>query len=228
MRTLALALAVLLAPALAAQPVLVDSADVYVSPLLGFGYGGSEVGTSFSVGADAGYRVTPAFDIGVRALAGDLGYDEGGAFLTVGPTLGTSRRLGAGVELDARLLGTATFADLGPGVGDDGFGLRRLQGTGQVSFSRPLRVVGSLKLAPTVGAYATACRVVGYEVTGAGLGCAEAGALAGVDVRFRLFGAGVSFPVVAPIRLVGNDDAGRLGLLDVSQVPITGGMRIRF
>ncbi|WP_420457469.1 hypothetical protein [Rubrivirga sp.] len=227
MRTFALALAALLAPSVLAQPVLTDSSDTYVSPLFGIGSSGGGR-TAFLVGADVGRRVAPSVDLGARVIGGDLTYGDGGAFLTVGPTLGTTRRLGAGVELDARLLGTATFADLGPRVGDDGFGLRRIQGTGQVSLSRPLRVVGSLRLAPTVGAYGTACRVIGYEVTGAALRCAEAGALAGVDVRFRLFGADVSLPVVAPIRLVGNDAAGRLGLFDVSQVPITGGLRVRF
>ncbi len=225
MRTFALALLAVMAPTVLAQPVLTDSSDTYVNPVLGFGYGGSGLGAVFAVGVEAGRRVSPSVDLGVHLSAGDLRWRDGGGFLTLGPTVGSTRSLGAGVELDARALGTATFADLGPLVDADGFGLRRLRGTGQVTLSTSYRVVGSLRLAPTLGAYASACRRVGVESPSS---CSDAGALAGVDVQFRLFGADVSLPVVVPISLVGARDGGRFGVYDLPAAPISGGLRVRF
>ena len=221
MRTaLALALLLLSFPALA-QPVLLDSSDTYVSPLAGVAVLGSQ-GTAFVVGVDTGRRIAPAVDLGMHLSAGDLTYGAGGAFLTLGPSLGTTHQLGGGVEFDARVLGTATFADVSVA---DGFGLRRIRGTGQATLSRSFLIVGSLSLAPTVGAYASACQTLGITTTGR---CAEAGALAGVDLRFRLFGADMSLPLVLSIPLAGDDRAGEFGVFDVSRAPVTGGLRFRF
>ena len=216
--------ALLLAPSLLAQPVLTDSSTVYVSPRVGVGSVGS-LGTAYTVGADLGARIGRDTDLGLRVSAGDLSFGEAGAFLTVGPTAGYTRGLGAGLELDARVLGAVTFADLGAGLGRDGFALQAARGTAQLTLSKPFRLVGSLELAPTVGAYGTACAYDSVSPTG---GCAEAGALAGADLRFRLFGADVSMPLVFPIRLLGEHPASRLGVFHESSIPSVGGIRGRF
>ena len=216
------ALAAVLALPAAAQPVLPDSADAYVSPLFGIASIGSQ-GTSWVAGLDAGRRVG-ALDVGVRALVGDVTYGEGGAYAAAGPTVGITRRLPGGVEADARALGLVTFADPG---GAGGFGFRAVQGTAQATVGRPVRLVGSLRLVPTVGAYGTACATSGLDAA-PGARCAEAGALVGADLRFRLLGADVSLPAVAGIPLVGNDDAGRVGAFDLVPAPISAGLRIQF
>lgn len=221
-----LALAALAAVALpaASQPVLPDSAAVYVSPRLGVVHQSSQ-GTAFTVGADLGARIRRDTDLGLRISAGDLSTGEAGAFLTVGPMAGYSREIGAGVELDARVLGALTFADLAEGVGNDGFSLQSARGTAQLTLSKPYRLLGSLHLAPTVGAYGTACAYDAVTPSGT---CAEAGALVGADLRFRLFGADVSMPIVLPIRMTGGTPAQSLGVFHDSSIPSVGGIRIRF
>ncbi|WP_412063230.1 hypothetical protein [Rubrivirga sp. IMCC45206] len=216
------------APALT-QPILSDSSAIYVSPLFGIVHQSSE-GTALSAGGDVGWRVGASSDIGLRVLAGDLTTQDGsGGFLTVGPTLGTSRRVVGGFELDARLLATATFSDVGPRGTADTFGLQVLRGTAQATVSRPIPIVGSLSLAPTLGLYGTSCATPGYEVPGGSQArCAKGGVLAGVDIRFRVLGADVSVPIIAPILSRGNDHAGHLAGWEVPSVPITGGIRISF
>ena len=220
------ALAAALALPALAQPALPDSADAYVSPTFGIGHVSSQ-GTAYVVGLDAGRRLGSGVDVGFRLIGGDATYGDAGAYLSAGPTVGLTRHLPGGVEADVRALGLATFADLGGLRSSDGFGLRTLRGTAQATLGRPVRLVGSLQLVPTVGAYATACTTVGFE-TAPGAGCAEAGALAGAELRFRLFGADVSIPLVVPIRLAGNDRAGEIGAFSVNQSPVTGGIRVRF
>ena len=58
--------------------------------------------------------------------------------------------------------------------------------------------------------------------------CAEAGALVGVDVRFRAFGARVSVPLIVGVPVAGNDRAGRIGAFGVPTVPVMGGLRVGF
>ncbi|WP_412067695.1 hypothetical protein [Rubrivirga sp. IMCC43871] len=228
--SLALVVALVLgaAPALA-QPVLSDSSTFYVSPLGSITHQSSQ-GTAFTAGGDIGWRLGSSSDVGLRLLTGDLTTRDGdGAFLTVGPTLGTSRRVVGGFELDARLLATATFSDIGPRGTADTFGLQVLRGTAQATVSRPIPIVGSLSLAPTLGLYGTSCATPGYEVAaGSQARCTKGGVLAGVDLRFRVFGADVSMPIIAPILSRGNDLAGQLTNWDVPTAPITGGVRISF
>ena len=217
------ALAAALALPAAAQPVLPDSADAYVSPLLGVASVGS-LGTSWVAGLDAGRRIGAGADVGFRALVGDVTYGEGGAYVAAGPTVGITRRLAGGFEADARALGLVAFADPG---GAAGFGFRTVQGTAQATVGRPIRLVGSLRLVPTAGAYGTACATSGLEVR-PGARCAEAGALVGVDLRFRLLGADVSLPAVVAIPVVGNDDAGQVGAFDLVPAPVSASVRIQF
>lgn len=225
---LALLVALAIAAPALAQPVLDDSSTVYLSPVLGVAHQGS-MGTAFVLGGDIGWRLGRHSDVGVRVLTGDLSFQDGnGGFLTVGPTAGISGRTPSGFELDARVIGTATFADLGRASDLDGFGLQVLRGTAQVTASRAIPIVGSLRLAPTLGLYGTACSTVGYDRTGPDGRCAEAGVLGGVDLRFRVLGADVSMPIIARLASVGNDFDGRLGVFDLPQAPIQSGIRIRF
>ena len=210
----------------AAQPALPDSADAYVSPILGFGYGGQQ-GSTFLVGGEVGRRLPSGVDVGLRAYGGNVTFGSTSPLATVGPTVGYTRHLPGGIEADARVLGTLTFADLDGLGGSDGFGLRALNGAAQATLGRPFRVVGSLQLAPTVGGFASVCTALGVE-TASDAGCASAGIVGGVDVRFRAFGAEVSVPVVGAYTLTGNTRAGQLGAFQVVQTPITAGVRIRF
>ena len=227
MRFLVAAVLLAASPIAAAQPALTDSSDTYVTPIFGIASFGS-VGTSYLVGLDAGRRLPSGLDVGFRALGGDVTYGEAGSYLEVGPQVGLTRRLPAGLEADVRAVATASFADLGPSTQAEGFGLRVVRGAAQTTLSRPFRLVGSLKLAPTVGAYGTACATVGFESLRQNAQCAEAGAIVGLDVRFRVLGADVSLPVVVGLPLIGNDHAGRLGTFGVPSAPITGGLRVQF
>ena len=221
MRLAAFALALLALPA-AAQPALPDSATRYLSPI--FGMGGSNGIDALVVGVEAGQRISPTLDVGLLVVGGDNRYGPGGRFLTLGPTAGYTRALGAGVEFDARAQTSVTFSDV---RANDLFGVRSVGAVTQATLSRPLRLVGSLRVAPTVGGYLSACQTVGVEVR-PGVGCAEAGVLVGADLRFRLFGADVSVPVVAAVPLAGNDAALDFGTFGVRRAPVTAGIRIKF
>ena len=198
-----------------------------MSPLLGIGYASSR-GTSFVVGLDAGRRVGVGLDVGFRAVAGDVTFGDAGVYVAAGPSVGLTRRFRGGVEADARLLGLASFADVGGAGSAGGFGLRTVHGTAQATLSRPFRLVGSLRLVPTAGAYGTVCATRGLDAGRPGAECAEAGALVGADLRFRLLGADVSLPIVVPVPVVGNTEAGQVGAFNVVSAPITGGLRVRF
>ena len=218
------ALAAVLALPAVAQPALPDSGDTYVTPMFGLASVGS-LGTAYVVGLDAGRRLGSGADVGFRLRGGDATYGDVGGYLSLGPTVGLTRRLPGGFEADVRALGLATFADLGGLRSSDG--LRVVRGTAQATLGRPLRIAGSVQLVPTIGAYATACATLGLD-TPDDARCAEAGALAGAEFRFRLFGADVSVPLVVPIRVFGNDRAGQIGPFEAFPAPITGGLRVRF
>ena len=201
MRLALLALACVALPAVA-QPVLPDSAGSYVTPVFGLSYSTS-AGGAYVVGANVGRRVSPSVDVGLGIYAADLTRAGTAPSLTVRPQIGYNRALGGGVVGDVRVSASALAADLNGVGGADGFGLRVLGTTPEATLSRSFPIVGSLRIAPTVGGYAAACATFDV-VSRPGAQCAEAGALAGADLRFRVFGLDVSLPIVVPIRLVGN------------------------
>ena len=221
-RLLLLPAILLLALPASAQPVLSDSTTRYVTPALFLG-GSAGQGTLWAAGLGAGQRLASGVDVGVYALAGDLQFGEGGAFLSLGPTVGRSGRLGP-FETDVRAGAVATLADLG-GV-DGGFALRTLALEGQATVGREVALGGSFRLVPTVGAYATLCTAPGLDPR-PGTGCAEAGLLAGADLRFRVWGLDVSVPVLVRAPVLGNDDAGRIAPF-TGVPPVSTGLRIRF
>ncbi|MGB3542560.1 hypothetical protein, partial [Rubrivirga sp.] len=63
---------------------------------------------------------------------------------------------------------------------------------------------------------------------GPGGRCAEAGAVAGLDVRFRLLGADISVPLALGFPLVGDTRLEGRGSYLAPYAPLTTGIRVRF
>lgn len=235
MRLSALALVAALPLAAASQTHLADSTGGYVAlHELSFGHSGS--GWTRALDGTLGYRFSDRVDAGLR-----LGHVSGslGRSWRVAPTAGYTRRLGAGAL--ARVEGTLAYqtyswTELESSELPDGtsgfersqpYGARSLSGDVAATVSRPVRLVGSLRVHPTLGVYAAASQAFDrrYPARIGDLGPSalrgSAGVQVGLPLSFRLFGQDVSVAPTARFSLVGN----------LGRLPDTyggGGLRLNF
>lgn len=167
MRLVAAAVLVALSAAPSAQTHLADSTGTFVGlqrlslklPLQ------TEPGDTYAIDVDGvvGRRYASGLDVGLRMAA------QRGSFartFRLAPTVGYTRPLALGVL--ARVEGVAEYASASAneitGTDAQGFptagwyGFRALTGDVTATVSRPVRVLGSIRLHPTVGGYATAIR----------------------------------------------------------------------
>lgn len=214
-------------PALTTADLLgeTDDAAPAVRPYTSLGVAsgwGTSVGLVGRVQGAAGVEFPSGLRVGGFASATTIGARS--TTLAVGPELGYRLGLGSGVTLDARAAaGVAVSA--GETFRGETYGARRLSVGTSVRLEREVPVVGSLRLAPHVGAYGVLGRrsaVDAYDAPAETLG--SAGLLLGADVRFRLLGRDVSVPLTVPLSLVG-----RGAPWDVTGMPYGGaGLRLGF
>lgn len=209
MRTLLVALALAAAPASAqrAEPDSASDADRFslgTHAGLFASDGGVRAGY---VGVTGAYRVAPKTAVTFTATGGDLGPGRD-VFLSLGPgvvyTDALDERSTWTAQADVRVTGSQSLVT----------GRLPYRGTsafGAASADRAFKVVGSVEVVPTVGAYAAVGRWM--EATGAlgdtlGGPFASAGLLGGASVRFSAFGRTWSIPLVVPVEVFGRGDIG--------------------
>ncbi|WP_420456473.1 hypothetical protein [Rubrivirga sp.] len=208
MRCLALAAALALALPVSAQTDLADGSGGYaaIQSLSVGSIGALDVEGDLSIG----WRQANGLDYGVR-----VGVDRGQAFsgqneAWVGPTAGYTRTLGRGVL--GRVEGAALYQtydyttyDEVSVLGDDGLvGVVRGRTVARQSVAanvtatvaRPVRLVGSVRLHPTLGGFVAADAPFRFEDSAypdqSASARAAAGVHVGVPVSFRLFGQDVA------------------------------------
>ena len=211
----AAALLAALASAPSGQTQYADSAGAYVGVhSLAVPYG-----TGVALGASVGWRLPSGLDYGVQFEVGQTSrtgqFAGTSSAFAVGPTLGYTQRVGAGVlgRVSTAVLyrsGAATFQGLS---GPDGaapftsYSVQSLEGSVAATVSRPVRLYGSLRVQPTVGVLAEATRLLSFETT-----------LADLDpVRSRVQ-TGVILQVPVSLRVLGSDVTLAPGVV----VPVTG------
>jgi hypothetical protein len=236
-----LTFAALLAFALpaSAQTHLADSTGGYVA-LHGLSFGSVGQNTHLSGDGTVGWRHAGGLDYGLRVASerGGRGSASSSAF-RAGPTVGYTRRIGWGVlgrVEGAALYQSATFRDYDfedVTVGDDGRVVaavartaesRWLVGDVTASVARPVRLVGSVRLHPTLGGFVAASASLSYRDS----------AYPSLDPDART-AAGVHFGLPLSFRLFGQD----IALASYAQIPLTdqvglsnahagGGLRLNF
>lgn len=153
----AFALAALVsAPALAQTQYADSSGGFVVLHSLSFGQSGASVQRAIDAGV--GYRFASGVDASLRVARRSSGF---GSATALGPTVGMTRPLGAGFtgRLEGSVLASRTSASY-RGYGDVVSGqpvdvqVRSLRADLTASVSRPVRLVGSLRLHPTLGVFA--------------------------------------------------------------------------
>lgn len=213
MRTLlALLLVAIAAPAFA-QATYADGTGGYVAlHQLGI----NPIGT---LGADAtvGYRLRGGLDVGVR-----LGHETRFGVLresVAGPVAGITRPVGRG--LTGRLEGAVLFSSVsvqqdevttadGAVVAASSGRVRALSQDVTATLSRSVRLVGSLRARPTVGAYAEASQalsVSGSVEPGSGRTLASTGLHVELPLSLRVLGRDASVTPVVRLPITGNSDA---------------------
>lgn len=229
MRRLALVLAAAFALPASAQTHLADSTGGYVGiQSLSFGSGGKYLGVSGDV--VLGWRRADGLDFGLR-VGGDGDDFWAGQVRTmqsefrIGPAVGYTRPLGRG--LLGRVEGAALYEtfdyrasgevlvynpDLdGPEtVSERTVGSHRLSGSVTAALARPVRLVGSVRLHPTLGGYVAADGFARYSDS----------AYPSTDPSARV-GAGVHLGLPLSFRLFGQDVA----VASYARIPLTQGFR---
>ncbi|MEM1056414.1 MAG: hypothetical protein AAGI52_12905 [Bacteroidota bacterium] len=218
----ALAAALLLAVGAQAQSPLTDSTGTYVQPIFGYSVVGSQ-GSAAIGGVALGTRVSDNVDLGFRLFGGDNSFSGTSLVVGGGPTLGVSGSLGR-FDAYANLAGTAVFGETLSADASSGLQSLGLQSSATLGY--PLDLGRSVRLAPTLGAYANVC--TSFVEGSPGGQCAELGALAGVDLAFRALGAEVSVPLLVPISIMGSTKGAAPGAFGLQSLPATSGLRIRF
>lgn len=210
-------------PAHAQQP-FADSARTYVAA--GGTLGATSAGRLGSLGLLAGRRLTPQLDLGLWLKGRDLTYGGMTPLVGFGPSLGYTRPLGRGFDVHARVNGGLQLSRLPGDARVMSSGRSLLVGAADVTVSRPLALGRGFSVAPVVGAY-------GSSGARAHPGISqlyrhnEFGALAGVDLRFKLLGKRVSLPLVLPLQLLGHPaPLNHTGVW--RSTPRMGGIRISF
>ena len=245
MRCLALATLLALALPASAQTDLADGAGGYVAiQELSFGSGGGYLGVSGDV--TLGWRRASGLDYGLRVGGGkDESFGSGSverwSGFSAGPALGYTRALGRsllGRVEGAALYRTSSYSasgeadvyDADPNVigtaGGQTAESRSLAGSVTAAVSRPVRLVGSVRLHPTLGGFASASAPLHYENSSHPAFAPSAEAVAGVHVglplSFRLFGQDVAVVSHARIALAGGARWDRTGTY------AGGGLRLNF
>lgn len=213
----ALAAALLASPALS-QTHLADSTGGYVA-LHELAFGSAARSALLDLDGTVGWRFASGFDVGVR-----VGYEQRlGTDVLVAPTLGYSRPLGGGsfgrIE-GAVFYGERDWIRSSPEAGAVTYGDRRVGGDLTATVSRPVRLLGSVRLHPTLGGYAAVDHrfdtAYPEDMRPVGAG-SDVGVHMGLPLSFRLFGQDVA---VSPYA--------RLSLLDgVLSAPTYGGGGLR-
>ena len=224
----AAALVAALSSAPSAQTQFADSAGAYV---------GLHEASARSLVASVGYRQANGLDYGVR-FGGALFRPAGGrpgtsAGFTIGPEVGYTRPLGAGVS--GRVSATVLYRSVGstfqyrPSSDSpeyQSYSAQTLTGNVTATVSRPVRVYGSFRLRPTLGVYAEARRALSFETTLSDIDpqpLTTAGVHVGLPFSVRLFGRDVAVSPFAQIPVVGVPP------YDPSRGTYTGGgLRVNF
>ena len=224
-----LALAALLSSPSAAQSQYADSTGGYLAlHELGFGSGGAR-----GIDGTLGRRLRGGLDVGLR-----LGYSSYGTGSDVsgGPVVGITRPVGRGFV--GRVEGalhyaswSATFTSLQDAPEGEvlAFAQRSLAEDVTATLARPVRLVGSLRLRPTLGVYATAAQRLTYTAPERFRNADGTRAAAGLHIEipltFRLFGQDASVAAVGRLPIVGD----RLNDLQrVEPACAGGGLRMNF
>lgn len=211
MRPLVAALALLASAPALAQSQYADGRGAYVA-LETFDIG---AGRLQKADATVGVRLAGGADAGLRVGYTAVGAGEGRSF-SGGPTAGISRPLGKGfvgrVEGALRYVsidGVSAGVEPVPGAGAS-FQSKTMTEDITATVSRPVRVVGSVRIRPAIGVYATAIQTLDADqrfegVGGIGAPAGRAGLHLHVPVSFRVFGAdAVWAPAVFRLALVPN------------------------
>ena len=225
---LAAALVAAVAAAPSAQTQFADSAGVYV--------GVHEI-SARAFETSVGYRQANGLDYGVR-FGGALLTPSGGragtaAAYTVGPEVGYTRALGAGVA--GRVSATALYGSSGatfefrPASAEPSFesySARTLIGNLTATVSRPVRVYGSFRVRPTLGVYAETRQVLSYERSPSDVVPGDltyGGVHLGLPLSVRLFKRDVTVSPFAQLPVVGAP-----GYTGLAGAYSGGGLRVNF
>lgn len=220
----AVALVALSVGSAVAQTQYADSSGAYVA-VGALGAANSSGGVSGTgVDATVGYRFTSGADAGLR-----LGRVSafGGTTNRIGPTAGISRSLGSGVigRLEASTLFSETHYPLSSEGIDYSIRSWEIGGDVTATVSRPVRVVGSVRLRPTLGVYAAAARR-GMDINGPGQFAGDtsprsSGLHVEVPLSFRLFGQEAAISQALRFPMTG-------GFAVTNGVYAGGGVRLNF
>lgn len=150
------------------------------------------------------------FPSGVRVGgAGSVTTTGAQTTVAVGPEVGYDRALGRGFVLRSRGVAGVAVTSGTNTVRNTSYGSRSAGLGAALSVEREIPVVGSVRLAPRVGAYGTVARrsaVPEFDVDARTIG--SAGLLLGTDIRFRALGRDWSIPLGVPVEVLGNAGAG--------------------
>lgn len=221
-----LALAALVSSGASAQTQYADSSGGFVAlHQLSFGSGGTR-----SVDATVGRRLGGGFDAGLRLGYSDYGVGSG---ISGGPVVGITRPVGRGfvgrIEGAVRYASSSTVIRSSSPFGGEPYALRSLSEDVTATIARPVRIVGSLRLRPTLGLYASAGQRLTLEAPERFQGSPTARSAGGVHIElpltFRLFGQDAAFSAVGRVRLVGDP---LNGPTSVEPAYAGGGLRLNF
>ncbi len=208
---LGLAAALALAAPSSSQAHLADSSGVYLSlgTISSSGYGGS-LGYRQSDGLDYGVylgvsQFTRASEINGQTYAG----------FQVGPQAGYTALLGRGVQgrISSQVLyGSGGYTRNGGTVSTDtaprSVSYQALTGNLTATVSRSVRLVGSLRVRPTVGVYAEGRQLLSYQTD----------QTPDLELSRTRLGMGVHVGLPLSVRVLGQDVA----LSPFMQIPVTG------
>ena len=209
-----------------AQTQFADSSGGYLS-LRNLGTSG---GDGFFADGTVGYRFADGTDVGLRV--GTLAFADG---LTIGPTAG---RTWAGPRLTRlRVEGAALYQSQSrflEGNTIDGFETydrRDLSGDITATASRSLRLLGSLRVAPTLGVFGVAEQSLSYSaptrISRPSSTRAAAGLHFEVPLSFRLFGTTATVSATSRFALARTRDYSLFGP-DLQRTYAGAGFRLNF
>ena len=207
MRLAAAAFTLLMAvPALAQSQYATGRGAYLALETLSFARGGLQ-----QLDGTVGARLAGGVDVGVRLGHESAGSGYGPAF-SIGPVAGISRPLGNGLE--GRIEGAIRYSTLSgnsptidPAPGSSTlYNLKTITEDVTATVSRSVRIVGSVRIRPAVGVYATAIQTpASNDLAQAGTPTGRAGLHLHIPVSFRLLGADVAWaPAVFRLTIVPN------------------------
>ena len=225
-RLLVAALVAAVALPATAQTHLADSSGVY----LGLGMGYADTHGVIGLTGSLGFRQENGLDYGVRGLLDTQTFRSGPSTnprFSISPTVGYTADIGVGALL--RVEGATSLSAIryesAFSAEPVSFNSTAVGLDVSASVSRPIRTIGSVRLHPTVGLYATASRALTESTTGFDLRPTHTGGAygvqAGLPISFRLAGQEITLPLVARFGVQKSDGyfVPRLG---------AGGIRINF